>query len=66
MPAAKKAAEAPEVGSPAWQRADYLRALDVEREQNAGNPERVKAIDAEIKRASKPVDRTASGPSDEA
>lgn len=65
MPAKNDAT--PELGSPAERRADYLRALAEERQQclNAGKADRVKAIDAEIKRASKPVDRKAPD-SDEA
>ena len=57
-------AEAPAVGSPAWRRADDLRALREELEmcKSAGKTERVKAIEAAIKeRKSRPTNRRAPG-----
>lgn len=61
-------AKAPKLGSPAERRADYLRALEEERGmcQRMGKDERVKAIEAEIKRAKSAVAGRSSGPSDEA
>lgn len=52
----------PAVGSAAWRRADYLRALTEERHACTvhGKDDRLKAIDAEIKRVkSGPVGRNA-------
>lgn len=49
-------AKEPEVGSPEWQRADYIRALEDElaSAKLVGKPaERVKAIAAELARAEK-------------
>ena len=49
-------AKEPEVGSPEWQRADYVRALEEELAgaKRVGKPaERVKAIEAELARAKK-------------
>ena len=56
-------AKAPEVGSPAWRRADDMRALEEELDmcKRAGKTDRVKAIEAAIKAAKSgaPKDRHA-------
>lgn len=63
-PPADKPDEAPAVGSPAWRRADDVRALQEELEmcKRAGKTERIKAIEAAIKdRKSAPKNRRAPG-----
>jgi hypothetical protein len=57
----------PTVGSAAWRRADYMRALNEERDmcERSGKADRVKAIDAEISRFKSVKDRQ-TAPSDEA
>ena len=49
-------AKEPEIGSPEWQRADYVRALTEELDgakRVSKNAERVKAIEVELARAKK-------------
>lgn len=67
-PKAEKAAKTPDLGSAAERRANYVAALEQERDMcdRVGKSDRVKAIDAELKRVQSVKDRSDAGPSDEA
>jgi len=63
-----KAAKKPEIGSPAWQRADRIRALEEERRgyEQRGLKDRIAEVDAQLKLAKSSVKDRSEPPSDKA